>query len=894
MFQSLLETKLVIPGKPKRFVDRPHLYEKLDQVFDHKLCLISTPPGYGKTSLIVSWAYERGITPAWLSLDERDNSFQLFFSYLVSSVQKVDCNRCVGFLEKLEPPQAVQHELFLNQFVNEMGTKDNDCILVLDDFHTIESKEIQDDIEYLLDNLPPNIHLIISTRIDPVFSIANLRAQGELLEIRYPDLSFTMEESETYLNDKFGLNLKQEEVQELVDYTEGWIVGLHLAAITLSNTDQPATFITKLHQAERYITEYLIDEVLKTQSEEVQDFLIKSSVLQCFTASLCNTAFDLSNSDELIREIERSNLFIIPLATSREWYRYHHLFSELLSSRLRKKDPKVLAEIWNKASRWSEQQGLSDDAVEYALLAKEYKRAAQIIQVIGEKIIWTGGVSTLLHWLEALPSDIFSEYPNLWIMQLWCRFNLAQFAIVADKLESRVFEKILDHIDGNYKPYFISTLSTVQALDAINRKYDIPESLRYAKAGMQHIDTGSESEFQTLVTYGKALMLAGDLEKSKEMFARCTPQIENGKGPFIKMVYTHHLSELAYLSGELHQADDLLKRAYQFGLDHHLDNSSAFYRICIDIGRINYERANFLAAQQYLTPSVRGAARTLIAYDILNGYLALFELFIKRHNWVSAKRTIQSVEYLESNCGFSEPIHLLADCMHARIAIRMRDLSTVQYWVNKHHIHRDTQFGYHEHYFAYTAIQSLVVLKELDAARAITENILRAAQHNRWGFDVIKCTAWLAAIYNLQSDLDQALKTLSTVLIMGIRCEFIQSILDCGDPITSLLPIIKDSWSREKGKVDLVAYVNRLIDASNDAFISQHSDFPGAPMTETLTDRELNVLELLSRGFSNQKIAKTLVISQNTVKFHLKNIYLKLGVRTRTQAVAIANELSLI
>ena len=415
----MLQTKFYVPNTPRGFVNRASLNKKMDLVYEKKLCIISTPAGYGKTTLIVSWAKQKEQPLAWISLDEGDNSFQRFFAYLVTAIQRVIKDFGEGLFERLTSPQGIPHELFLTHLVNEMDLIKQDCVIVLDDYHTIHEKEIHEAMEYLLDNLPLKIHFIISSRTEPLLSSANLRAKGQLLEIRYSDLCFSKEDASQYLNNKMRLKLNEDEVQELVDYTEGWIVGLHLAAIALANTDKTTAFLIKLNSTNRYVSEYLFDEVLRLQPKELQEFLLQSSVLGRFTPELCNAVLQIKTSNELIEQAERSNLFITQLDTQQEWYRFHHLFSELLSARLKKTRPDVILRIQQRASIWFEEQGMLEDAIEYAILANDYLRAAALIEIIGKTTLWTGDVGKLLNWLEAFPEEVYYEHPILWTLHLW-------------------------------------------------------------------------------------------------------------------------------------------------------------------------------------------------------------------------------------------------------------------------------------------------------------------------------------------------------------------------------------------------------------------------------------------------------------------------------------------
>jgi LuxR family maltose regulon positive regulatory protein len=895
MDQSLLQTKLYVPNMPRGFVHRSSLYNKMDLVFEKKLCIISTPAGYGKTTLIVSWAKQKAQPLAWISLDEGDNSFQRFFVYLVTAIQGVAKGFGEGLFERLSSPQGIPHELFLTHLVNELDLIEQDCVIVLDDYHTIHEKEIHEAMEYLLDNLPLKVHFIISSRTEPLLSPANLRAKGQLLEIRYSDLCFSKDDASQYLNKKMGLKLNEDEVQELVDYTEGWIVGLHLAAIALANTDKTTAFLTKLNSASRYIAEYLFEEVLGLQPEELQEFLLQSSVMGRFTTELCNAALQIKTSHELIAQAERSNLFITQLDTQQEWYRYHHLFSELLYARLRKTRPEVIHRIGQRASIWFEEQGLLEDAIEYAIHANDHLRAASLIEFIGKNTLWTGDVGKLLNWLEAFPEEVYYEHPILWTLHLWSHINLAQFSIAAGELERNRFENINIHIrDESNKKHFKSSVATIQALISINWKYEIAEGLRYAEAGLESLDENDESSVMAPLIYGKACMLVGDLGRAKKLLDQCAILVEKSKGPFMKMIINHHRSELAFFLGDLRETESLLKDAYEVGIEHHLDDASAFFRISIDMGRVLYERDNLVAARQLLTAGVQGCERSLIAYDILDGYCSIFDLALKERNPGAAEQAVLRVEYLAKNCGFPRPIMDRVDAMMTRLAISKNDWRLVRYWLEKGDFYNRANFEFYERYEAHTAIQALVAVRELERANILVNKLLVAAEKGRWLMEAANYRAWLSVILYQQGNLQSALRTLKECVMFALDQGYIRTVMDVEGPILDLLHKLRDELKFEKEQEKVVSYIQRLIDSREASSSSTWPSWPGSKQSDSLTDREIKVLELLAKGHSNQKIAEIMVVSQSTVKFHLKNIYLKLGVHTRTQAIARGGELRLI
>ncbi len=893
MDQILLQTKLYVPNIPHEFVERPSLYKKMDLVEDRKLCIISTPAGYGKTSLIAAWARHHRKPLAWITLDEGDNDFSRFFAYIGTAIQK----QVEGFnhvlLEKLASPQSIPHQLFLTLFVNALDEIFQSCIVVLDDYHLIHSTEIHEAVQYLLDNLPPQFHIVICSRQELPFSVANLRAKAQLIEFKDSELCFSKGDASEYINQKIGLNLDENEITTLVEYTEGWIVGLRLAALSLAGTEKKDPFISRLGTSNRFIAGYLFDEVLQRQSEEIQTFLLQTSVFDRFTASLCDAALEREASAALIASIENANLFIVPLENQTDWYRYHRKFSELLFDRLKRTDPASISKIYRRASRWFENQGLFNDAIEYAIRAHDFLPAAKLINQNAESLFWTGNPNQVMNWLEVMPDSVYPQFPSLWLLHLLTHQSLAHFNIVAEDLESVRQEIILSHIfDPNTKKTLETSLATIRAIVAINLKYDIDDGLKYAKQGFESYDQKNLTGALALLNYGKACMLNGDLELAKEFLEKASLEIEKAKSPFLSMVITHHLSELAFFQGDLEQTERLLKKAHQIGIENHYNDASAFFRICIDIGRLNYERNELIPARQYLIIGVRGGERMQIAYDLMDGYCAMFDLACLERDFDKTEQIITSLEFLGRNSGFAKSILDRAEAMKTRLAINKGYSHDVRLWLERQDLKRD--FSFTQTYISRTMVQALVMLKDSEQAEVLLHRLLSSAEKHQCLSDIVYYRSWLARVLYQQGNLHDALRFLQKAVRISAQQNYVRSVIDVGNPLIELLKIMQKNIPREWESTSVGDYLAVLINASTAHNPNTSAGIPPFNnVSEPLTEREIKTLELLAKGCTNQEIAEAMFVSENTVKFHLKNIYLKLGVHTRTQAAIRARELRL-
>ncbi len=422
----ILATKLYIPPPRPKVVLRPRLIERLNEGLSAscKLTLISAPAGFGKTTLVSEWVAGCERPVAWLSLDEGDNDPTRFLTYLIAALQTIAANIGEGVLGVLQSPQPPPIESILTALLNEITTIPDNFILVLDDYHVIDSKPVDEALTFLLEHLPPQMHLVIATREDPHLPLARLRARGQLTELRAADLRFTPAEAAEFLNQVMGLNLSAEDIAALETRTEGWIAGLQLAALSMQGHQDAASFIQSFTGSHHFVLDYLVEEVLQQQSESVQTFLLRTSILDRLCGPLCDAVLlaPSASGQETLEYLERANLFIVPLDNERRWYRYHHLFAELLRQRLHQSDASPteeggsVAELHIRASQWYEDNGLEIEAFQHAAAANDIERAERLIEGKGMPLHFRGAVVPILNWLESLPTTVLDARPSLWVM----------------------------------------------------------------------------------------------------------------------------------------------------------------------------------------------------------------------------------------------------------------------------------------------------------------------------------------------------------------------------------------------------------------------------------------------------------------------------------------------
>src|SRR6266540_6404747 len=447
MSTPILATKLYIPPARTDLVPRPHLIKRLNDTVNSKLTLISAPAGFGKTTLVSSWVANCGRPAAWLSLDEADNDPARFMLYFIAALQTITPDIGAGVLGVLQAsqPQKPPPELTLTTLLNEISALSNNFILVLDDYHVIDSQAIGNILIFLLKHLPPNMHLVITTREDPNLPIAQLRARGQLTELRIADLRFTASEAGEFINQVMGLKLSAEDIAALEARTEGWIAGLQLAAISMQGLQDVTSFIKSFTGTHHFVLDYLVEEVLGHQSERIQEFLLHTSILDRMCGPLCDAVLlDSPGAGQATLEyLDRANMSIVPLDNERRWYRYHHLFADLLQQRLHQASNSTLAsevgnatELHSRASAWYESQGLEIEAFHHATAANDIERAERIIEGKGVPLHFRGAGVSVLTWLKSLPTTVLNARPSLWVTYASALMMTGQHTIVEQTLQA--------------------------------------------------------------------------------------------------------------------------------------------------------------------------------------------------------------------------------------------------------------------------------------------------------------------------------------------------------------------------------------------------------------------------------------------------------------------------
>ncbi|MFN2219829.1 MAG: LuxR C-terminal-related transcriptional regulator [Anaerolineae bacterium] len=908
----LLQTKLFVPPARPGLVLRPRLVERLDAGTrsGHKLTLISAPAGFGKTTLAGEWIHALGqatppVAVAWLSLDESDNDLARFLTYLIAALQKVEAHQepdgrigsgLLGALQSGQPPQA---EAILTTLINELAALPDRLILVLDDYHLIDARPVHDALTFLLRHQPPQMHLAIATREDPLLPLARLRARGQLTELRATDLRFTPSEAAQFLNQAMGLDLSAGDIAALEARTEGWIAGLQLAAISMRGRKDVAGFIQSFTGSHHFVLDYLLEEVLNQQPENVREFLLQTSILDRLTGPLCDAVrfgeagppAGQEDGRTILQRLAHTNLFTVPLDQEQRWYRYHHLFADLLRQRLRQAQPGQLPVLHIRARDWFIRQGLSREAIVHSLAAREYQGAAELIEAIAIDIMQQGEHTTVVGWINALPEELVQEQPYLCVLHAWALQLTGQL----EAAEARLVDA--EHALDSPRSQDDEDIDTVLGLVHSHRAYlsfmvgEHDQTISHAQQALDRLPaTATLIRVQTALYLGIGYRFRGQPQAALDVYQEILPVAQTLGGTSISVLCHLHLGDLYAEMAQLHQAREIYERALSLTERHTGRRDLPFCGyVYVSIGRI-LRQWNQLQEAYRLTARGLPLCRDWNVADIMA--LSCIELAYVHQALGHDEQARESAqEATRIYASFSPWGIQYASAHQAIIDLQRGDIDAAGRWAQEVDLVTDGDFEFHREIEYLALARVFLAQKRLDQARALAARIHQTARDVGRTQTELEGLVLLALVLSGQGKTEQALAYLEKALSIGEPEGFARVFVDEGPPMARLL---YEALSRGIAP----DYVRRLLAAFPTTEPEQagplQTQVPQPDLIEPLSDRELEVLQLISEGLTNREIASRLFLSLNTVKAHSRNIYGKLEVHNRTEAAARARALGLL
>jgi LuxR family maltose regulon positive regulatory protein len=942
----LLATKLYAPHTRSSLVARPRLIERLDDAAKGRLIVVWAPAGFGKTTLLGEWILRSESSVGWVSLDEGDNDPATFFAYLVAALRTVEAG--IGEdetspLRSSQPPTRAR----LTTLVNELAAIPHDLTLVLDDYHLIEDVAVHAALAFLLEHLPPQMHLVVASRTEPPLSISRLLAGGHLTQLTARDLRFTPGETARFLNEAMGLDLPVEAIAALEERTEGWIAGLQLAALSMRGRNDVSKFVSAFTGTNRHVFDYLAEEVLDRQTEDARTFLLQTSILDRLSGPLCDAVTRRGNGQPMLEQLERMNLLIVPLDDQRRWYRYHHLFSDFLRQRLRREDPQLASEVHSRASVWHERNGTAREAVGHALASGDLERAAALIEVLAETLYGHGEGPAVDRLVNALPEEVIRTRPRLYlayvvgVLMVGDRWEEAEAAL--QELEHRLglggegkVELPTPGTPGEAEheelAYIVSYIATARANVAYQARGDLPGAIALNRRALELLVGTKHAPSRTVaaVNLAECLLDIGDLPATKNAieeaieFSRAVGHTAHLAGALI------HLGRLQTIKGHLSEAMKTYEHVLRLAVEH--DDAGLLLDVGVShlrMGELLFEWDDLEAATRHISEGIERslewidlgevtsrllddtathdrlgrleAVEANSAHGVVPGYIALARVRQAQGDTDGALEALRNVTHVAWNSRISplwkDRAVNWGKAWQARLLIVQGDLRTAARWAQDRELSAEEDPDYSSELEYLTLARLLIAQDRHEEAASLLDRMLQSAEAGGRRRTVIEVLVLRSLVLRARNDTPGALATLRRALTLAEPEGYIRTFADEGKPMADLLQRLLKDWRKERPDDVPLAYASRLLQSLGvDVKAPSGTDVRDTAtlILDPMTGRELEVLKLLDSDLSTRQIAATLFISLDTVKSHTRHLYAKLGVHNRHQAVARARDLKLL
>ena len=805
--QPILATKLYIPPPRPKVVLRPRLIERMNEGLHRKLTLISAPAGFGKTTLVSEWITGCERPTAWLSLDEGDNDPTRFLAYLVSALQTIAANIGEGVLGVLQSPQPPPTESILTALLNEITTVPDNFTLVLDDYHVIDAKPVDNALTFLLEHQPPQMHVVITTREDPQLPLPRFRVRGQLTELRVTDLRFTPSEAAEFLNHVMGLNLSAENIAALEASTEGWVAGLQLAALSMQGRKDIPGFIRAFAGDDRYIVDYLVEEVLQSQPERIRSFLLQTSILDRLSGPLCDAVTDQEEGKRMLKALERGNLFVVPLDDKRQWYRYHHLFAEVLHTRSMEEQPDQVPTLHRRASEWYEHNGLPADAVRHALAAEDFVRAAGLVELAWPAMDRSCQPATWLGWVKALPEELVCARPVLSVGYAWALLEVGEMEAVEARL--RDAERWLDTTaDMSERPevpladmvvvdeeQFRSLPASIANARAYHAQSlgDVPGTLKYTRQALDLLPEGDYIERVIPdVLLGFVHWVSGDLEAAHRSFTDIKAGFQMGGNISNAIGFTFMLADIRMAQGRLQEAASTYEQSLQLAAGQGEPMPVGTEDLYRGISELQHERGDLEAAREYLQRSEELSEQSKSTDWQYRLCLAQARLKEAQGDLDDALDLLDKAErlYFRSPLPDLRPVAALK----TRVWIGQGRLAEALGWARERGLSVDGDLSYLSEFEHVTLARVLIALykseredRSIHEAMGLLERLLKAAEEGERTGSVIEILVLQALAHEAQNNIPLGLVPLERALTLAEPEGYVRIFVDEGIPMAQLL-----------------------------------------------------------------------------------------------------------
>jgi len=885
--QNILRSKLQIPIPSGSLVHRPRLYLRLNEGLHKKLILLSAPAGFGKTSLLSSWLRQTEMNFAWLSLDKEDNDPVRFLRYLAAVFQESDPTLDNTVADLLGSPQPQLKNAALTALLNQIDGLTGESIVVLDDFHLIDNPQIHQAVDYLISYLPSSLHLVISSRADPALTLSRMRGHGDILDIRMADLRFTVQEAREYFARLEGPHISDQNVNQLIKKTEGWVSGLQMANLSLRGIQDREAFVDSFSGSNRYILDYLLEEVLEQQSQERQEFLLYTALFNRLTGRLCDAVLERSGSQQVLEDLERENLFLVPLDEHRSWYRYHQLFKDLLRHKLDSLAPEKIAELYDRASGWYIENGWAEQAIDCSLKSGQVEQAARLIGENGAATLMRSEVSIVQSWLDHLPAEQIHSDPRLAFLNAWAMI------IKGESINQAL--ALIDQIAGT-DPDQTGRILALKAFCLITQG-EFQQAGYVAKQALESLPDG-DIYFRGLSAwiYGINSALQKDVSNSVMVLESLAATDDFQHSPFFRVTVFSQIARAYFHLGDFKQSQSYFEQALACGKDRQGNWIPIAGEALMGLGDLLREQNQLDLAGDCILDGIELTRQWRPAAS-MEGYLFLARVKQLQKDWSSANQALDKALELAIAFDELEIDDRIVAMWQARLWTFEGIVDKVDHWVQNTGVlplreglewDRSEDFNIDRYLMLREKMvlaRYFLLIDKFSEALDLTSRLEDLfEEYGRLDF-LIEIYLIQTVANDRQGNGDQAFQALEKSLELGEKGRFLGLFLEMGDDLQDLL-------LKYKGQRRNTAYFETLLESLPAPELPHPQT--GELLLDPLSERELEVLQALPSNLTTPELAEQLVVSVNTVRTHIKNIYQKLDVHKRSEAVRKARFLKLI
>jgi LuxR family transcriptional regulator, maltose regulon positive regulatory protein len=895
----MLLTKLHIPPAGNNIVHRSVLHEKLNTGLNRKLILVSAPAGFGKTTVVSDWIDQNKIPTAWFSIDDGDNDPVDFLSYIISAIQSINAAFGHGALKLLNSPNRPSDESMASLLINEILNINQNFLLVLDDYHLIKNNEILKLVSYLLEHIPGNIHFVILTRSDPALPLSRLRSQHQLVELRSSALSFSANDISILFNKKLKLKLSIEDAYSLETKTEGWIAGLQLTALSIQGHENVSRFIQDLKGDNRYIMDYLMEEVLKIQTDDVKEFLLQTSILEQMSAPLCNAVLNRNDSQLILETLEKNNMFVIPLDDERTWYRYHHLFAELLKQRLHLKDKAAIIELHNKAGEWFYTNSMPLLAIEHALKTENFEKS---IQLLGEKVetMWKNGQhNSIMKYGDLLPDEIIKENANFSLYYAWILIIAGQNQIAEPFLTSAeiITKNIINSKNASKEvvQYSKKQLGKISVAFAclFSKTADTEKTISYCIAGMENLSEEDPLWFSWgWYCIGISKEISGHINESFAASEKALAYAKRSNNIYLIATNAYNLAyheqHMGLYTSAYKRCSDLITDMKESAFSQITKSEPTYVELYSCMAEIECMQTDFEEALTHVQ----------LAYSLSKNFSnSSFKVWVRliyslilfgRGDNTKIIKLLDEIDEIMKQNTISQSSRAVYIDMKGKLYIEQNELEKASSFFKANGLGLEKRISYIEDRGYFSFVLLLIAELKFKEAEKILSELQTLAQAANWIETLISVKIVYGIFYKHTGNKEKAVANLLEALEYAANENILMPFIYYHDRIKDLLSDVFKMQSTTRTNIP-----KKVIDKLKLA-LEKREKFMKNNIGSVLSDRELDTLKLIAEDLSNQEIADKLFVSINTVKTHVKNILLKLDVDSRTRAVAKAKELGIV